>query len=106
MNVKPGDIAIIAGLDHRSAAPYLNGRIVHVLSVAPTVDFVFPDGKAHTPASQGCWIIRFVDGPAMLPHASGRFSSGWCAVAHDRNLRRLHDPDDFIKIITEKELTV
>lgn len=88
MNVKPGDLAFIIG------GSRFAGRIVEVISRAPSgVSFQLPDGFAQC-AQDYEWVIRFVGSPVDAPVGTGgKFTHSrktLYACCPDRKLRPIN----------------
>lgn len=106
MNVKPGDLAIvIRDADHFPLA----GRIVEVLSIAPSGSFVLPDSY---PAQGGGrpdhWTIKFTGAPIVAQvGVSGRANgtrTTFYGVVPDRVLRPVSGLPDTEDTTTEQPI--
>jgi len=85
MSVKPGDLAIV-----RAPGLQVNGRIVEVLYVAPTEDFLLPDGTLNKGAgNEVCFVCKGIGGPLHALRDNGAPWTGWYAGFHHAYLRPL-----------------
>ncbi len=83
LNCKVGDLAIVIG-DSKYA-----GRLVEILSIAPSTMFNLPDGYHHLGCPPGFWVIKILGTPAEALLVTGQTRTTIYGAGNDAKLRPL-----------------
>lgn len=71
MNCEPGDIAVVVG------SSIYAGRLVEVIRLAPSEDFMLPNGVMNERSGSGIWwVLKSLGTPFPAAKGDGMYGSG------------------------------